>query len=284
MPAILGAAFGWWATSSFDWVSLAFLVIGVLASAFAYQAFNRYYDEVMSATARLQSTGVVGGAGAPAANSDAPVFLLNLGYLLLVLGGLCAFWLALLTGWPILFFSGSSFLLLIGAVLPPVRYASRGFGMGELGLLLSFGLLPLLGGYYAMTQSLNWLPVAAGWPLALLALVVIHNQNLADWRRDWLVGKRTLAVSLGGARALDLSSLLTIVAYAGILLMTIFLRLPLWYLVGLATLPLALGAFADVQRSAVTPEDGDRLRAASAKAAIWTGVLLIAALFISHTG
>jgi 1,4-dihydroxy-2-naphthoate octaprenyltransferase len=227
---------------------------------------------------------VVGGAGAPAANSDAPVFLLNLGYLLLVLGGLCAFWLALLTGWPILFFSGSSFLLLIGAVLPPVRYASRGFGMGELGLLLSFGLLPLLGGYYAMTQSLNWLPVAAGWPLALLALVVIHNQNLADWRRDWLVGKRTLAVSLGGARALDLSSLLTIVAYAGILLMTIFLRLPLWYLVGLATLPLALGAFADVQRSAVTPEDGDRLRAASAKAAIWTGVLLIAALFISHTG
>jgi 1,4-dihydroxy-2-naphthoate octaprenyltransferase len=227
---------------------------------------------------------VTGGAGPAAADDAAPVLLLNLGYLLLVLGGLCAFWLALLTGWPILFFSGSSFLLLIGAVLPPVRYASRGYGLGEAGLFLSFGLLPLLAGYYAMTQSLSWLPVAAGWPLALLTLAVIHNQNLADWRRDWLAGKRTLAVSLGGARALDVSSLLTVAAYVGILLMTIFLRLPLWYLAGLATLPLAMGAFADIQRSAVTPEDGDRLRSASAKATFWTGVLLVAALFISRTG
>jgi 1,4-dihydroxy-2-naphthoate octaprenyltransferase len=283
MPAVLGAAFGWWATGSFAWVSFTFLVIGVLSSAFAYEAFTRYYDETLSTAARVQSTGVVVDPSAPVFD-DSPVLLLNFGYLLLVLGGLCAFWLAVLTGWPILFFSGSSFLLLAGAVLPPVRYVSRGYGLGEIGLFLSFGLLPLLGGYYAMTQSLSWLPVAAGWPLALLSLVVIHNQNLADWRRDWLAGKRTLAVSLGGARAFDLSSLLTVVAYVGILLMTIFLRLPLWYLVGLATLPLALGAFADIQRSAVTPEDGDRLRVASAKAAIWTGVLLIAALFISRTG
>ena len=91
-------------------------------------------------------------------------------------------------------------------------------------------------------------------------------------------------MSLGGARALDVSSLLTVAAYVGILLMTIFLRLPLWYLAGLATLPLAMGAFADIQRSAVTPEDGDRLRSASAKATFWTGVLLVAALFISRTG
>ena len=95
-------------------------MVGVLSSAFAYQAFTRFYDDASGAAARVGSTGITVGPAAPApVDDDAPVLLLNLGYLLLVLGGLCAFWLAVLTGWPILFFSGSSFLLLIGAVLPP---------------------------------------------------------------------------------------------------------------------------------------------------------------------
>ena len=53
-------------------------------------------------------------------------------------------------------------------------------------------------------------------------------------------------------------------------------------LVGLATLPLALGAFADVRRSEVSAEDGYRLRDVAAKATVWTCVLLCLALWISR--
>jgi hypothetical protein len=58
-------------------------------------------------------------------------------------------------------------------------------------------------------------------------------------------------------------------------------RLPLWTLAGLATVPLAMGAFADIPRHDISAEDGRRLRDAAAKAAIWTAVLLCIALLVS---
>ena len=71
-------------------------------------------------------------------------------------------------------------------------------------------------------------------------------------------------------------------AYLALLLVTILSRLPLWSLIGLATLPLALGAYAEMRRNDVRPEDGYRLRDTVAKATIWTGILLCVALWISR--
>ena len=286
MPAIYGALFAWWQTGLFLLPQFAFALAGVLTTVLSWQALVAVYDHQCSLSVdarpaddlpdtpfRLMSNGML-----------PPAILMNLGLLLLTIGTLCSLWLTLLAGWPILFFSGLSCLLMAAAVLPPVQYAYRGWGVGELGLALSLGLLPLLGSYYAQTQTLDRLPVASGLPLMILVFLVIFNQNLGTWHRDWLIGKRTLVVLLGCARALDLSVLLTIVAYAAILLVTVLARLPLWQLVGLVTLPLVMGAFADIRRADVTAENGYRLRNATAKATIWTGVLLSGALFISQAG
>jgi hypothetical protein len=50
----------------------------------------------------------------------------------------------------------------------------------------------------------------------------------------------------------------------------------------MATLPLALGAYADMRRSDVRPEDGYHLRDTVAKATICTCILLCIALWISR--
>ena len=73
-------------------------------------------------------------------------------------------------------------------------------------------------------------------------------------------------------------------AYTAILFVPVRARLPLWSLAGLATLPLALGAYADLHREEVKPEEGYRLRDTAAKATIWTGILLCLALWISRAG
>jgi len=286
-PAIYGAVMGWWQTGQFSWLTFAFLVVGVLSSALGYQLLSTVYDYRQSTepeakpTDDLPTTPFAWLAGGALPSG----LLLSAGWLFLSLGGISALWLALLAGWPLLFFSGLSVLLILASFVPPVRYAARGWGIGELGLALGFGLLPLLAGYYMQAgATLSGLPVAAGLPLTLLVFLIVFTNNLGAWRRDWRMGKRTLSVLLGTRHALDLAAGLTLGAYAAILFVTVLSRLPLWSLVGMATLPLALGAYADLHRDEIKPEEGYRLRDTVAKATIWTGILLCLALWISRAG
>ncbi len=286
LPAVVGSAVGAWTVGAVNWITLAFALLAIFASALGFQSLMAYQDYEQSR--RPDAKPATDLPGTPFALQQhgewQPSLLLNVGALLFAGATLCAFWLALLTGWPALFFGTFSFLILIGAVLPPVHYAYRGFGLGETGIFVAFGPLALLTGYYAQTSQVSWLPITAGLPIALLAALVIMSQNLATARRDWLIGKRTLPVVLGSARALDLNAAITFTAYAGILAVTVLTRMPLWYLGGLATLPLAMGIYADIPRADVTPERGYALRGAMVKAAFWTTVLCVAALFISRPG
>lgn len=286
LPAVVGSAVGAWTVGTINWITLAFALLAIFVSALGFQSLTAYRDYEQSQ--RPDARPATDLPGTPFTLQQRgewqPSLLLNVGALLFAGATLCAFWLALLTGWPVLFFGAVSFLIMIGAVLPPVQYAYRGFGLGEIGVFVAFGPLALLTGYYAQTAQVSWLPILAGLPIALLATLVVMSQNLATARRDWLIGKRTLPVMLGTAHALDLNAALTFTAYAGLLAVTILTRMPLWYLGGLATLPLAMGIYADIPRADVTPERGYALRNAMIKAAFWTTVLCVAALLISRPG
>jgi len=284
-PAIYGAALGWWQTGQFSWLLFAFLVAGVFCSAVAYQVLSTVYDYRRSLepdvapTEDLSTTPFAWLAG----GALPPGLMLSAGWLFLTLGAVSALWLTLLSGWPLLFFSGLSFLLVLGSFLPPVRYGMRGWGFGEAGIAIAFGVLPFLAGYYLLAgASLAALPLAGILPLTVLTFLIVFTNNLGAWRRDWRMGKRTIAVQLGAPRAFDLAGGLTWGAYLALLLVTILSRLPLWSLIGLGTLPLALGTYADMRRNDLRPEDGYRLRDTVAKATIWTGFLLCVALWISR--
>jgi 1,4-dihydroxy-2-naphthoate octaprenyltransferase len=212
-----------------------------------------------------------------------PGLMSSAGWLFLTFGAVSALWLTLLAGWPLLFFSGLSVLLVLGAFLPPLQYAMRPWGIGEVGLAVGFGVLPFLAGYYLLAgSSLLALPLAGALPLLLLVFLVIFTNNLGAWRRDWRMGKRTLPVQLGAPRAFDLAGGLTWGAYLALLFVTVLSRLPLWSLIGMGTLPLALGAYAAIRRTELRAEDGYGLRDSVAKATIWTCVLLCLALWISR--
>jgi 1,4-dihydroxy-2-naphthoate octaprenyltransferase len=286
-PAIYGAALGWWQTGQFSWLLFGFLLVGVFASAVAFQVLSTVYDYRRSlqpgvgATDDLPTTPFAWLAG----GALPPGLMLSAGWLFLTLGAVSALWLTLLAGWPMLFFSGLSVLLVLASFLPPVQYAVRGWGIGETGLAVGFGVLPFLAGYYLQAgSSLNGLPVAGALPLLVLVFLVIFTANLGAWRRDWRMHKRTLPVQLGSARAFDLAGGLTWGAYLVLMFVTVFSRLPLWSLLGMATLPLALGAYAELRRHDLRPEDGYQLRDTVAKATIWTCVLLCVALWISRAG
>jgi 1,4-dihydroxy-2-naphthoate octaprenyltransferase len=286
MPALVGAFFGAWINGGMAWLPFAFTAVAVLSLTVAYQAYTALGDVRQSITPGARTTADLPDTAFSAITAGAlPLpLVMSLAHLLLVLGVVCGLWLALLAGWPVLFFGALSLLLVGAALVSPLRYAYRGWGVGELGVSIGLGLLPLVNAFYIQAQSLSWLPVMAGLPIVLLSLWILLAQNLGSRRRDWLMDKRTLPVIVGEARALDLGVVVTLLAYTSILLMTVVARLPLWLLGGLATLPLAQGAFADIRRNNVTPEDGYRLRDAAVKATIWTGILTCAALLLSGAG
>jgi 1,4-dihydroxy-2-naphthoate octaprenyltransferase len=286
LPTVVSAAIGGWWAGQFTWATFLFAAISVLLSALAFQVLTAYQDfqqslridarpatDLPGSAFTLQQEGVL-----------APSLLLNIGALLYTVSILCGLWLALYAGWPILFFGAVALLLQLGAVASPMRFAYRGYGLGEASTFAAFGVLPLISAFYAQTQQLSWLSVLGGLPVALLVMLVVLSENLTTLRRDWLIGKRTLAVTFGPARSVDINALVTMSAYVSLLAVTALTPLPLWYLVGLATLPLAMGVFSEIDRNLAVPEDTVRLRSAAVKAVFWTTVLCIAALFISRPG
>ncbi len=116
---------------------------------------------------------------------------------------------ACLCGLPLVMWGGWGMVLIgtlcvVFCLLYSLSLAQR--GMGDLLVLVFFGLVPVCATFYVQTAKLTpcvvWLSLAMG--LATDVLLVVNNYR--DIRQDSLTGKRTLAVRLGkgGTRRLHL--------------------------------------------------------------------------------
>jgi 1,4-dihydroxy-2-naphthoate octaprenyltransferase len=103
--------------------------------------------------------------------------------------------LVLLGGWPILVVGLLSLLMGYGYTGGPFPLAY--LGLGDLFVILFFGLVAVGGVYFLQTLSLNWAALVAGLQVGMLATVLIAINNLRDLDQDQLVGKKTFAVRVG---------------------------------------------------------------------------------------
>ena len=121
------------------------------------------------------------------------------GAIFLLLAVLCGVILIQAAGWPILAIGIPSMYLAFGYTGGPFPLAYR--GMGELFVVLFFGVVAVCGTVYV--QMLEWRPEAVllGLQIGLLSAVLISINNLRDREEDATTGKRTLAVRWGGRAA-----------------------------------------------------------------------------------
>ncbi len=288
MPTLCGAILAWWQLGVFHSLAFIFQLGSVLTMALGMNALNEYCDyrhahkAISAGEMKLQSAlraeTMMSGYRLMMNETVTSKVALNLGYWMFTASLLCSLWLTLLVGWPMLFFSGLSFILAYAYAHPPIQYGYRGWGLGEFGVLIGYGLLPIVGSYYSQGQTLSWLPVWVSVPLGLLSTLVFFNYNLVHEYRDWLMHKRTLVVSIGTVRALDISAMVVLIVYIAILGIVSLSHLPLSALVTLAALPIALSAFSHVRRTQVTLEDRVLLYSTTVNAMIWTGLLFSFAL------
>jgi len=286
IPPLCGAVLAWWEGANFSPLAFGFTLLGALTMTLGMNALYEHYDFTharQSASApelHPNPEPVMTGYGLMVNRIISAELGLNLGYFMLVLSLLCTLWLTLLAGWPVLFFSGLSFILAYAYATPPIYYGYRGWGLGEIGLFFAYGLLPVLNGYFTQSQTLTLLSLWVSMPLGLFSALLFFNYNLIYEYRDWLMHKRTLVVNLGAARALDVGAIAVVIIYTAILSIVSIAHLPLITLVTLATLPTALGGFSRLRTTQVTVEDRFLLYCTTVNAAAWTGLLFAAALFV----
>ena len=98
-------------------------------------------------------------------------------------------------GWPIVVIGIASLLLAYGYTGGPFPLAYK--GLGELFVILFFGLIAVMGTFYLHTGFVDQMAIVAGLQVGFLATVLIAINNLRDAPQDALVDKRTLAVRYG---------------------------------------------------------------------------------------
>lgn len=104
-------------------------------------------------------------------------------------------YLVWVTGWELLVAGMVSILagVLYTGGPRPYGYA----GLGEVFVFLFFGLVAVVGSYFAQTERVTWEAVALAVPVGLLATGILVVNNVRDLETDRRAGKRTLAVKLG---------------------------------------------------------------------------------------
>ena len=139
------------------------------------------------------------------------------------------------------------FFLVVGlaAILAAMAYTigrkPYGYlGLGDLSVLLFFGIVGVIGSFYLHTRLIGWAYVLPALSCGLFSMAVLNVNNIRDLESDRLAGKMSIPVRVGRERAVVYHWVLLI---AGILAALIFTYLNFnsyFQLLFLVTIPLLL--------------------------------------------
>lgn len=243
-PIVLGAAIAWHQTGSFNWIYFWLTLIGGVLIHMGTNLSNDYFDHLSGNDWINKIKTPFSGGSRVIQNNEIPAYQI----LLVALAG---FAVGGLIGLYLNYQAGGNVILIIGIIGiflgffycgVPVRIAYRGFGVGELAVGAGFGPLMVLGAYYVQAQQITTQAVFASIPVGILIALVLYINEFPDYDADKATAKKTLPVQLGKHIAAQVYIFLVILNYALVLLGVMLNILPIWTLVTMLTLPIALKA------------------------------------------
>jgi len=212
------------------------VLIGAISTHISVNAFNEYDDFKTGLDTRTQRTPFSGGSGTlPAkpqmAKTALAIALISLG--IIVLTGIYFTWLYGLALLPL----GLLGILVIFAYTPWLTHNPL---LCLIAPGLGFGPLMVMGTHFALTGQYSWTAfVASLVPFFLVSNLLLLNQ-FPDVEADKTVGRRHFPILIGRHQSSIIFSAFLVLTYVTILAGVLFSVLPLWSLLGLATLYLAI--------------------------------------------
>ncbi|MEM7145411.1 MAG: 1,4-dihydroxy-2-naphthoate octaprenyltransferase [Verrucomicrobiota bacterium] len=191
VPVWLGCALAWRLGGVFDgWLALC-----TLLSALGIQVATNLFNDAIDFEKGADGAGRVGPRRVTASGDLSGRAVMGGGVLVLLVACALAVPLIQARGWPILAIGIPSLYFSYGYTGGPMPLAYR--GMGELFVILFFGLVAVTGTYFVQTGDWSWEAMVLGFQVGCLSTVMIAVNNLRDVDEDRASGKRTLAVRWG---------------------------------------------------------------------------------------
>jgi 1,4-dihydroxy-2-naphthoate polyprenyltransferase len=122
----------------------------------------------------------------------------------------------------ILSFLGIGLLSIAAAIAYTVGKKPYGYaGLGDIAVLIFFGLVGVLGSYYLFAKSLTWDLLLPALSSGLLAVAVLNVNNIRDIESDTIAGKRSIPVRIGKSNAIIYHWVLLIISVLSVLVFSL---------------------------------------------------------------
>ena len=141
----------------------------------------------------------------------------------------------------IVFFFGLGLMSILAAVAYTMGRKPYGYaGLGDLSVLIFFGLVGVLGSYYLFTQTLPTLEVLPAISCGVFSIGVLNINNIRDIESDKVAGKYSVPVRIGRNNAIIYHWLLLATGIIAAVAYTILNYESPWQWIFLVSLPLFL--------------------------------------------
>ncbi len=239
LPAILGSVIAWSRSHVFDAGLFCLVVAGVTINHVGLNMIDDVFDYLQNVdTAADEKNPYTGGSGVLTEGLLTAGQMFRGAMICFAATALIGFYLTWTCGWVVLVFGVIGMASSLFYTMPPVKFGYRGFG--ELGLLVNFGPIIVLGSYYVQTGTMALEPLLASLILGFMMWSMIIINEIPDYEEDRRGGKWNLVARFGRKTAVKLYTGGLVAAYT-ILLLSILLKVaPLLALFGFASLPLTL--------------------------------------------
>jgi 1,4-dihydroxy-2-naphthoate octaprenyltransferase len=160
--------------------------------------------------------------------------------LLSLFSGLSLLWFSFGWNWRALaLFFGLGLLSIAAAIGYTVGKKPYGYiGLGDISVLIFFGLVGVLGSYYLFTHSVTWMELLPAISCGVFSIAVLNINNIRDIESDRSAGKFSIPVRIGKPKAVTYHWVLLIIGLSAALGYTVLQYQSLWQFLFLATVPL----------------------------------------------
>jgi 1,4-dihydroxy-2-naphthoate octaprenyltransferase len=240
--AFLGVSIAWY--DGYFHLGYALLTfLGLLLCHISVNVLNDYFDYESGIDLETKRTPFSGGSGILPTARLKPRQVLWLGLGSLILAVPIGVYFVVTQGWDLL-------PLLIFGALCAVLYTPliTRLGFPEWAPGVGMGTLPVLGAYFIQTTAYTFPAVIAAIPSGILVHNLLLLNEFPDVAADKNAGRRTMPILIGKTRAWMVYSALTVLVYLWIIGWVAAGKMPLFALIALLTLPLAIKAIIGGQK------------------------------------
>lgn len=279
VPVFLGAVIARWHGHSAWWITMLAL-LGASAIHLGLNVANDVSDATSGADeANVNPTMFSGGSRVIQYGLVSLKAMRVTSLVCYAIGIAIGLYLTAVAGPQLLWIGAAGLFLSIFYTAPPFKLVHR--GLGEICVALGFGPIMVLGTYYAVRGAsageggLSFEALYASLPVALLIMLVLYVNQIPDRPADERSGKRTIVVRLPRSAIVTGYVLSMVATYLLIVVGAITGIMPIWTLLGLLTIPLALQVHNGISSHYESPYELMGAMGKNIQVHLFTGLALI---------